>query len=479
MPIWKRVAAYGVYILIITFFAAATVFLSDALSAISSETTSLSTLTLVSVGFLAIAPFALVSRLPGRDWFNPFALPLVYVTVSLFAPVLFLTTLLRPLASLPPSAVSPKLVMVFLLTVLGMTVGIVVSVLLTRRARVELRQNISYPRMLLLGRALTIIALVARASSAFLSWGTPYGEGVVSFGLGNFLDNLASSSFFGGMILVVVANAHLTHNIWARFDIAAYLLFAVITLSVGSRGELIAPTLFVIYAHHTLVRRISLAPAMVMAFAAIFLFQGIAGVRSNTDFYGGSLPAIERVLTSVASPIYVTTELLAIVPSHYPHTNGSTYLAAMQRQLPGPLSVAMFGAPSATGTYVFRDLVGFDSPDAGVAFSLPSEGYLNFGMPGAFFVPLLVGLVLGYAFRKQVPVPTRALHLLYPVVVATLPLSLRSDALTQLKTVLYPILILYIAYRWIARSGKGSRPQMTSTSGRALRPAHPDRRSFS
>jgi len=52
----------------------------------------------------------------------------------------------------------------------------------------------------------------------------------------------------------------------------------------------------------------------------------------------------------------------------------------------------------------------------------------------------------GEIYRRMELSGTRAIHLLYPVLVSTLPLSLRTDGVGQIKTVLYPMVILALVY---------------------------------
>jgi hypothetical protein len=118
--------------------------------------------------------------------------------------------------------------------------------------------------------------------------------------------------------------------------------------------------------------------------------------------------------------------------------HGSTYMAALFRQLPGPVQVALFGPPRTTGSYVYRDLIDFHDPNGRSAFSLPSESYLNYGLAGSFIVALIVGSLFGWAYRRAAAVPSKALHVLSPILVATLPLSLRGMLSCRSSSVLYP-----------------------------------------
>jgi hypothetical protein len=135
------------------------------------------------------------------------------------------------------------------------------------------------------------------------------------------------------------------------------------------------------------------------------------------------------------------------VPSDVPYLRGSTYLAAAEAQLPGPVS-RYLGVTSRTASAVFRDIIGFNDPNQGFAESYPSEAYLNFGLPGCLGAGLFLGALMGWAWRKRQETVARLRDLLYPVLLAGLIYGFRSDALTQLKDVLYPMLAIWAVTAW-------------------------------
>jgi len=153
--------------------------------------------------------------------------------------------------------------------------------------------------------------------------------------------------------------------------------------------------------------------------------------------------------------------LVERVPFETSFLQGSTYVASIERQLPGAIAVAVFGPPTNTASFEFRRLIGFSNPDAGFGFSLPSEGYLNFGLGGVLAAALMLGGLLGYAARRTAIRPTHARHLLYAILLATLPLSFRSDALQQIKTVLYPMLLSMLVLRLASSLSSRHRPEAT------------------
>jgi len=380
-------------------------------------------------------------RLANRDWFFPFAFPFFYVGISLMAPVLYLSVLRRRLGILDPSDVSLRLVEVFALTIVGLGIGLAAG-MLVKRSSDRPPRTLDYPRLLRWGRIGMALCLPAQAFEVFSRLGRPYGKGFVGFGLSQLIDNFASHVLFAAVILTVIANVHLRKSVLASLDVALLMSFTLSTLIIGSRAQMIAPAIFVMWAQHTFVRRIRLTWLLALTVFLLVVLQGVSGVRGGGEFYTSGESSVERTLDDLSSPVFITGMLLDRFPSTQDFTGGSTYLAAVTRQLPSPVAVALLGPPDDTGSFVFRRSIGFINPDAGLAFSLPSEGYLNFGMAGVLAAGLAVGLIMGFAYREHGFPPVRARLLLYPVMVASLPLGLRSDALGQIKGVLYPLLIL-------------------------------------
>ena len=96
---------------------------------------------------------------------------------------------------------------------------------------------------------------------------------------------------------------------------------------------------------------------------------------------------------------------------------------------------------------MYRDLIDFHDRNGRFAFSLPSESYLNYGLAGSFIVALIVGSLFGWAYRRAAAVPSKALHVLSPILVATLPLSLRGMLSCRSRLFYIPMIAVSIVYR--------------------------------
>ena len=413
---------------------------------------------LEAVGLAAAlaVPIALGGRrLLQGDWFHPLAFPSLYVAGAFLIPALYLLVVRQPLGSVAPEDVSASLVFLFILTALGATLGIILGLRFPwRRDRGD---HIRHTGLRAIGRSLLLIAVVLRLSTAAGAAGLPYGfASVADYGFDRSLDNVGIFFAFAGVILIVVSNVRIVNRVTTSTDLILFATFAGATFALGSRGELVAPLLFALWAHHTYVRPVRFLPAAVLVLTLVFVFQGVGATRVGAPFYESTSGVVERTLQPFNTPVQITGDLVQIVPASTDYEAGATYWAALQRQLPSFVSVPLLGEPENTATFLYRDLIGFTNPNAGFAFALPSEAYLNFGPAGVFVIPALVGLLLGYAYRRQDQPPTRAIHLLYPVILATLPLSLRSDSVLQVKAVLYPLVIIAISF-WAMRPAEGYR----------------------
>jgi oligosaccharide repeat unit polymerase len=418
-----------------------------------------------------VAAILVVSRfrLAAGDWFHPVAFPLGYITFALAAPLLYLVLAGEPLQVIP-ALVDATVVALFAVTIIGLAGGIGAGLAVWRPIKGKPAQALDHRRLRAIGRLLVVAALFPRGYLVVSHLGEPYGAGSVSFGAEHSLDTLAVFMLFAGVVLIVVANVQLRGRIATPLDLALFGSFAGLTLYYGGRGELIPPVVFAIWAQHTYVRRLRLRVVAAGVLAIVLVFQAVGGTRIGNSAYEGPRHVLERTLVAVGTPTYDSSETVLHVPDERGFEYGSTYGAALLRQLPGPIAVRLFGDPDDTGAYVFRRVIHFDDPNSGFGFSLPAEGYLNFGVPGALVAAFLLGLLLAYAYRRQANPATRPIHLLYPVVLAALPLALRSDALGQLKWVLYPMVIVAAAY-WVSGARGRSSDRTAPEKGRGMRSA--------
>jgi hypothetical protein len=303
------------------------------------------------------------------------------------------------------------------------------------------------------GFGLLAFASASSALTAFDGRGAAYGAGQFQYGLGSLLGAAATTAALAGIAVATIADpeagspARLRDLLRGR-EWAALAVFTVAVVASGQRGGLIAPGVYLAWAYSTRVRRIPWRYALAALLVVLYAGAAIASNRAGGGLWPGSPAAVAAsAVGGVSSPAWLTEETVEHVPSPAPYLHGSTYLAAAEGQLPGPVSRRL-GAPTRTASAVFRDIIGFTNPDQGFAESYPSEAYLNFGLPGCLAAGLFLGAVMGWAWRRRREPPAMARDMLYPVLLAGLAYGFRSDALTQGKDVLYPMLIVWAVTAW-------------------------------
>jgi len=435
----------------------------------SSSATRVTQIAATSLIFVGVLFF--LFRVASGDWFHPLAFPLAYAAVALIGPVLFILSTGTSIGTSTREDITSTLIGVFVLTVAGMAAGSVFSFVLFRRrggwgAEAGPARVLDYERLRRLGRWIILVTIVLRASEVPEAFAHPYGFGVLIYNVDALARAATNILVFTAVILISISNAQLHRRILLASDYALFGAFVIFTLLTGSRGELVGPALFALYVHHITVRRMRLWAGILLGLVVVAVFTAVGQYRVGQGLPTDSTTLASRALLPVSTPVLVTSNLIDRVPAHHPFSDGSTYLESIKRQFPGPIAVALFGPPRATGTFVYRQLIGYTSTNSGFAFSFPSESYLNFGLAGSFGVAALLGLLIGYAYRRQSPRPTRALHVLYPILIASLPLSLRSDAVEQVKTVLYPMIILMLLFQF-ATVRKPVRRQIATAPGPA------------
>jgi len=434
-------------------------------------------ISLLTVGLVAILQLMVIPRLVTRDWFHPLVFPIIYITVALFAPVCYILLSGKSIPTITPAELTSTVAEALALTVLGVSAGSLASLAIVRFHPFSPTQPsragppptaasppFSYATLRSLGRFILTLSVVLRVFWLATVYGRPYGAGSVATattaGLSGLVDSISVTAFFVGVILVVLANVEIRGVLGRRQEFLLAAAFTILTLLGGKRGVLIAPFLFVLWAYHTYIRQLRTWLLVITLVTVLLVFQGVAATRAGGAFFSGTSSATQQTLSSISSPLFTTIQVVAEVPTGHAYYDGATYLAALYRQLPSPLADSLFGPPNDTGAYVFRQLIGFQSPNAGYDFSIPAEGYLNFGLAGDLAAGLVIGILLGAAYRTRRSAPTRARHIFYPLLLCTLPLALRSDALGTIKSVLYPMLILAAVFA-VARARPPSAHQRT------------------
>lgn len=439
--------------------------LSDALT----RTVGTLTIWVTALALVMVALVAFVYKGSSASWLHPLSLPFGTLAVmSLGAPLWVYFThrsvgLLYDYgyqlanASTLAVAVSVTTCTALTLVLAGYVVGVGAALVLTKQAWPVIAEQqapvFRFHNMRHGGLVLMAIGAVSQSVTVVITRGTAYGANQTQYGLPSVLSSIAATSLMAGLILVNIAASHtvkpmrLKDLLFGREWVVLVLYLFAIAAS-GGRGQLIAPIVYLAWAYGTRVRIISFRWILTGLLLALIVGTMISNYRQHQGLGPGSPSVVmQNAMNDVSSSAWLTQQTIIHVPYMIGYLHGSTYAAAIEGQLPGPISRAT-GAPTRTASAIFRSIIGFSNPNAGFAESYPSEAYLNFGLAGCLGAGLFLGALMGWAWRKHSETATRPRDVLYPVLLAGLVYGFRSDALTQIKDVLYPMLIVTVLMGW-------------------------------
>jgi hypothetical protein len=409
-------------------------------------------------------------------WFHPLSLPLALIAVmSLAAPCwvyfthesvgLIYATGYAPVdGSDLDVALSVSACLALALVVCGYMIGaatvLIVATAPAQRTKFERHTGLTdvaslrYRSARRAGMVLMWLAGMAQVFAAALERGTPYGVNQFQYGVPAILAPAAASALLGGLIVTQVASCRLSMprsfreilgGVGPWFALGTYLVAVALT---GGRGGLIPPLVYLGWAYSLKVHRISLMRMAIVLGVGIVIASVVVSYRDGTGLAPGSPVAIAQdTVDSVSSSAWLTEQTVLRVPEEVGYMHGSTYLAAVEAQLPGPLSRAT-GAPNRTASAVFRDIIDYNNPDQGFAESLPSEAYLNFGLIGCAGAGLVLGLIMGLAWVASEENKWSSREVWYGVLLAGLMTGFRADAVAQIKDILYPMLVVWVLLAW-------------------------------
>jgi hypothetical protein len=379
------------------------------------------------------------------DPFHPLAFPLVYVGFSFLAPLWLADVLGEPLRGLGRSIpIAHNTVRLLIVGVVGFAVGATIRF---RPSARPARQPIAplFPRRLLnVGRVILLIPLAISVER--FAAGAVQHRGLNSLAATptGALSALIDPTQISALILILTAHRLAKRDkLMARLDWILVGALIVATGAHGSRGNAIELLLILTLAYAYRRRKV----LAVIAGATVMVVFGVVVLQYRSAEVGRTVTvgAAEILIGDMTVAAFSTGATAAVVPRAVPYAHGTTLVAAVERQLPSPIANRLFGPPDDTAASRFRELVGFTNPNAGIGYSIPAEGYLNFGRIGVFGICLLLGLLFAWAYARFDFAAARTSRLFYAVLVATLPFGLRSDSLGLLKSILYSVILIQLA----------------------------------
>lgn len=399
------------------------------------------------------------------DFFHPGIFPLGYFAFSFLAPLWMAFVMGDPPRAFRRSTeLHPHTTLLVALAVAAFAVGILWA---PRGVRPGAPPSpVSPARLLLMGRLLILVPLAIAARIVATGGVRTRGQDQLAVSASDSLVSLLSPVSIAAITIMLMAHRLRGHpRLLARLDWVLIGTLVLLTALRGTRGDILAIGLLLLVAQSregAKLRRIVVV-GLILAAASVLVLQYRVEAKGQVV----SDSATDIVLGDMSAGPYAAGATAAAVPGRYDYQAGSTFVQDAIRQIPSPLALPLFGPPENTGPRIFRRIVGLSNPNTGYGFSIPAEGYLNFGLPGMLGLCLFVGLVYGWAYPRMSFRNARAIGVMYPVLVAALPFGLRSDMLGFTKNVLYPLVMVGAALI-VARAADANGTRRPLESGRVL-----------
>lgn len=451
---------------ILAILSALVVFAFQAVPALEVDPAIAAPLTAYVAATLAMVAFVVVRIGASGASLAPSGLPFLYVALALL-----LSTLAGAAGGfgetfLPPTLITPRLILIELVFVFGLWVSLVTLAPERRidsrvrnrpRAAVGPSPSARHLAVLLLAvwAAFRIYTLMSRGA---WSWNQVRGA---DQGLDNTIEILATLTPAVALMLL------LTDHTPRRFIIGPlaatlFVLASVAGLLLGSRDDVIAPVIILLWAYHYRIQPIR-PSVMIGVMVAGFLVMALIGTARSS---GTATPDGARLLRSIASPTNTTALVAREVPGRSPYLEGDTYSDSLLNATGLRTEVAYSDLSAALR---FPRLIGY-SGRSGLGFSAPAEAYWNFGLLGALGMPAIFGAIVAVAYRHSRAWPTSPIHLIYPLLLSRIPVGFRSDFLQQSKAV--GLIVLAVGVTWaVSRLMQQERGRRVRTGGDERTPA--------
>lgn len=440
----------------------------------SSDWSQLALASGLAYGCIALGAVRSVRAVGGIDFFHPLIFPLIYVSTSFLVPVWVTFWLDSPVGSFArDTPLANNTPVLLLLGVLGFALGAAVP-WKTKPSSKEDRESGRIQRVagavLVSGRVLALFALALAIRELYLGGVAVRALNQTTYTLDDSISVLTKLSSIATAVVLVGAHSALqSPKLLSRIDWAFILSILIAT---GLRGDRNAAISVILVLAFTAARHGgSLKPVIGGFVAAVTFMVVVLRYRNSVRGVEAGDGIMEILLGDLAPAGFSTSAVAAVVPEIYPYEWGSTIVAALVRQLPGPVANWLFGPPTDTGSSKFREIIGYSNPNGGVGFSLPAEGYLNFGPAGIVILCAVVGGFCAWAYARSEVRSTRPRAHLYTVVIAVLPFALRTDLLGFTKSILYTFIIVAVVFSFaVAVSPQESRPRRTSNKKMPVTP---------
>lgn len=226
-----------------------------------------------------------------------------------------------------------------------------------------------------------------------------------------------------GIYIISVALKH-GRLFKGKLGITIFAIYFFAMIMKGGRTSLVIVGMVLLLARHYLIKPVKLRWLIAIMIGSIFLFGVMRIARGATAFSVTRM--VEEVryakktgqthwydtFVEAGSSVKTINMTIALVPDEFPYMHGRSYVSSTIHIIPylqGVVGrVSPFWAVSA-GDLIQLTFAGPE--DAGLGFAIVGEGYINFGLVGAFFQMVFIGwflrrIYVGFASSLS---PSRAL----------------------------------------------------------------------
>jgi len=199
--------------------------------------------------------------------------------------------------------------------------------------------------------------------------------------------------------------------IWLSIAITAAFLIVVISARLGDRGGLISFALAVTWVYAQRIRRIPVWMLAVAAVFVIFLIPGIKEYRETRSLADtlrlNPVQAASSTLFEAGTSVLTYAYTLDLIPSEKSYGWGISYLRSFLDLVPNlGLTPGKSFLPDVLASSPSLWLTARINPakyqqGGGYGYSVGSEWYFNFGMPGVLLGMIFMGYLLCFFRKKQ------------------------------------------------------------------------------